>query len=392
MVDEDFVFTSTNDEILEKEIYETLYQKDNNNRVRTWFIERDGNLYRVTSGLLDGEKVTSTWKAAVAKNVGKTNETSPAEQAIAEIKALYTKKKDKGYVASIDDVDKETTLFEPMLAQTFKKELVQFNDKIHVQPKLDGIRCIAKANGLFTRNGKEITSCPHISSELEKFFTLNDHLILDGELYNHELKDNFSELVSLIRKSKSKDDDFDRTASLVEYHVYDMYDTTNKTASFSSRIDFLIDIFSSFKFSNDIKLVDTTNVKNHSELNDYYDMYLEHGYEGQIVRINDAYQTKRTNSLLKRKTFDTAEFTILEVLPGLGNWSGCCKHLTLRDPEGRIFKSGIRGTQEYTRELLLEAEKYIGGTATVRYFGLTPDAEVPRFPVAIAIFPGERDL
>ncbi len=30
------------------------------------------------------------------------------------------------------------------------------------QPKLDGIRCVVDKNGMWTRAGKPITSCPHI--------------------------------------------------------------------------------------------------------------------------------------------------------------------------------------------------------------------------------------
>ena len=56
------------------------------------------------------------------------------------------------------------------------------------QPKLDGIRCVVDKNGMWTRAGKPINSCPHIFESLKKFIEDNPNMIIDGELYNHELK------------------------------------------------------------------------------------------------------------------------------------------------------------------------------------------------------------
>ena len=64
------------------------------------------------------------------------------------------------------------------------------------QPKLDGIRCIANQSGLWTRAGKEITSCPHIWESVKPFLDANPGVTLDGELYNHELKEDFNKISS----------------------------------------------------------------------------------------------------------------------------------------------------------------------------------------------------
>ena len=57
-------------------------------------------------------------------------------------------------------------------------------------------------NGIeaFTRNGKQIDSIPHILESLKDFFKKNPYAILDGELYNHDLRDNFNKITSLVRK------------------------------------------------------------------------------------------------------------------------------------------------------------------------------------------------
>src|SRR3546814_5619389 len=87
---------------------------------------------------------------------------------------------------------------------------------------LDGVRCIATKDGLFSRQGKPITSCPHISTALTPLFEHTPSLVLDGELYNHDLKDNFNEIISLVRKQKLTPEQFAETAKVVQYHVYDL--------------------------------------------------------------------------------------------------------------------------------------------------------------------------
>ena len=41
---------------------------------------------------------------------------------------------------------------------------------IYSQPKLDGIRCIVKKDGMWSRNGKKIISAPHIHESLKPLF------------------------------------------------------------------------------------------------------------------------------------------------------------------------------------------------------------------------------
>ena len=42
----------------------------------------------------------------------------------------------------------------------------------------------------------------HILDELQPFFNKYPDVVLDGELYNHDLKDNFEKIISLVRKQK----------------------------------------------------------------------------------------------------------------------------------------------------------------------------------------------
>ena len=56
-------------------IYTKLFSKDSAGRIRVWNMEQNDDKYRTISGLVDGEKVTTEWTVAKAKNEGKKNET-----------------------------------------------------------------------------------------------------------------------------------------------------------------------------------------------------------------------------------------------------------------------------------------------------------------------------
>jgi DNA ligase-1 len=134
-----------------------------------------------------------------------------------------------------------------------------------------------------------------------------------------------------------------------------------------------------------IVVVPTACVKSYAELDELNGQYLNDGYEGQMVRTNDFYRHKRTDALLKRKEFQDDEFEILDIVEGVGNRTGVAGFMCFQTKQKTPFKASIKGSFEYCEHLLKNKKKYIGSEATVKYFNLTPDNKVPRFPVVIAI-------
>lgn len=367
-------------------IHPTLYTLDSKGKVRVWYMEREGAQYRTVSGLEDGQKTTSGWTIATPKNTGKANQTSPEKQAELEVQAEYRKKLDRKYHEDRSKVS-GAKFFAPMLAETFKGWDKRWTtSSVHSQPKLDGIRCIARVEGLFTRQGKKIVSCPHIEEALKPLFVgFGSDLVLDGELYNHDLRDDFNTIASLVRQTKPTAEDLTKSAEMVQYHIYD---APSKMGSFSRRADYLRDIFEFYETDHCLRLVRSVPAYIAECLDRDYADFLRHGYEGQMVRLDAPYEAgKRSKSLLKRKQFQDAEFAVVCLEEGLGNWAGYAKRAVLRLPDGREFGAGIKGSQEFTKALLT---KPTPKTATIRYFALTPDG-IPRFPVAVAFFEEARD-
>tara|TARA_R110001592_G_scaffold342842_2_gene632902 strand:+ start:3173 stop:4309 length:1137 start_codon:yes stop_codon:yes gene_type:complete len=367
-----------------------LFKRDTKGKVRSLIIQYgfDGdslNGYsagvRSISGLQDGKKITSVWNMSEPTNVGKVNERDSLDQADFEAKADHTKKKGAGFFEDIALID-TFAHFKPMLAHDFTKKPVTSG---YTQPKLDGIRCLASADGLYSRSFKEIVAVPHIQEAIDSFCETFPGITLDGELYNHELKSDFQKITSLVRKTANLGaDELAESKELVQYHVYDCFDANNTDMPFIERYEFL-KMFLPVGVS--IKLVDTHDASTPADIDELYGKYTSEGYEGQMVRQNTAYEGKRSNNLLKRKEFITEEYKVVEVIEGQGAWTGYAKRFVLELADGTQFGSGVRGNQAQLKELLETVDKPTW--ATCRYFELSNDG-VPRFPVVIDYGQGVR--
>ena len=337
--------------------HDTLYKRGSGGEIRTWRMEREGNQHRVCSGVLNGTETASGWTTCVAKRG-----TTPEAQAEAEVLANYRKKLGTGYFkdrAAIDQIH----FTKPMLAETYIPGEQDF--PVLAQPKLDGMRCVARADGLWSRTGKPITTVPHIAAALAPIFADNPTLILDGELYHPDLKDEFGTLMSLARGGDPE--------GKLQYHIYDV---PSSSASAQNRLEFLA--LGAAWPSPHLVTVETKYVANSKRLDTLFADWIEQGYEGQMVRdCHGSYENKRSKNLLKRKDFLSDEFPVIAVEAGEGSWAGSAKKFTVRLPDGRECGAGVRGNQARLKALL---EGPRPTWATVRYFTPTPDG-MPRFPV-----------
>ena len=362
-------------------IFELLYKRTSTGAIERWQIIVEENFFYTIHGQVDGVKTTTEPTFCEGKNLGKKNETTPEEQAIAEAESKHKKKLKAGYKLDIKDVD-EFTFYKPMLAYNFND--YDINYPVLSQPKLDGMRCVVQItrNGMYSRTGEKVNSCPFILSALQPLFKDNPNLILDGELYSHKLKHNFNKLMSLLRKKDPTPAEIEECRKYVKYHVYDApcINSLTEKDPFHTRFLAVQDLLNNIEY---IEIVETTIVHNKEELDALYEKYLAEGYEGQIVRLNGPYENKRSVFLLKRKEFVTEEFEIVDILEGKGNRNNIAGSVSLLK-DGRVFEAGIVGNFRFAETLYLDRAKNIGKMGTVKYFHLTPDG-IPRFGHLIEI-------
>lgn len=359
----------------------TLYKRAVNGKINQWTIQVQGDAYRTVSGYIDGKNTTSEWYTCTAKNVGRSNATTAEEQALEEAVASWTKNKERGYFEDIDKID-TGTLFKPMLANKWEDYQDKVTFPLYSQPKLDGIRCIVKSDGMWTRTGKPIISAPHIFDSLRSTFEKYPDLILDGELYADKYANDFNTIVSLVKKTKPTTQDLIDSANIIEYHIYDL---PSSEGTFTQRHQEIQNLFDYEFTSPCLKMVETNQVDNMNDVVGFYEDYIAKGYEGQMLRVDAPYENKRTKSLLKHKSFQDQEYTILDVCEGNGKFKDKVGYMVFQNELGHTFHSTVNGTQEYLEQLWKEKDSLIGQQATVKYFNLTPDTNIPRFPKVVAI-------
>lgn len=370
-----------------------LYKKTSTGAIQQWEIyvtekmSLSGALIVTTHGQVNGKMQSTSDVISEGKNIGKKNETTPYQQAEAEAKAKWEKQKKKGYVESIEAAqnDELDDLIEggvvPMLAHKFAEQAHKIKFPCFSQPKLDGIRCIAivkdGACTLWSRTRKPITSMPHIVQELEARFE-NLDVILDGELYNHEYKNNFEKIVSLVRQEDPDPDHY-----IVQYHIYD----TVNSDTYAGRQLFLFRMINlSENNDSSLKYVETVEIKNEEEIMPYFDKCREKGYEGSMLRNKDSkYANKRSYDLQKVKEFDDAEFPIIGIEEGRGKLAGHVGAFVCKMESGKTFLAKAKGATERLKDYFNDASLWEGKKLTVQYQGLTGKEGVPRFPVGITI-------
>jgi len=354
-----------------------IYKYDTTGRLRVWFMESEDDRYRTVSGIDGGKLVTSEWTTAVpaSKETG-------AEQALFEVSSNYDYNLAREYHLTALDAKAGPKFFKPMLAQKWQDvpwSKIQ-GEYVYSQPKLDGFCCIAQASGLTSREGRPIVSCPHIMDALTPLFETKPYAVLHGELYNHELKHEFGQLSSILKKQTPTRAELALSRSKIEFHVYDYpcSEPTPENLGYVTRHTRLSEDTSGLEY---IYTVSTETVRRGDDqtLTRLASEYLEQGYEGQMIRQDLPYEQKRSKSVLKNKEFDDHEFEVIEIQEGKGNWSGVAKSVLCRMPDGRTFGAGIRGTWSQMKQLLSETHKQV----TIRHFGYTPDG-IPRMGVATA--------
>jgi ATP-dependent DNA ligase len=260
-------------------------------------------------------------------------------------------------------------MIKPMLAHKYDDSRVDWSQPVYIQPKLDGVRCVFTKDGAYSRNDKKFMNLRHIEMALKPFFDQYPDVILDGELYNHKLRNDFEKIISLVRKQKPTDTDRLDAQHLVQFHVYDYFDNVQYD-SYSTRQDQLAcsDIYGPC-----VKYVETHQVESYDIARANHKVYLEDGYEGSIIRLDGLYKHGRSYDLMKFKDFSDTEATIIGYELGKGKRTGTLGKFIMLDDEGVQFgcPPGKGYTYKDLADMLLKVNDYIGQRATFTYFQRT---------------------
>jgi len=370
-------------------ILPTLYAYDTKGKIRQWDCYSEDDTVIVTHGVKDG-KMQEKRTVCKPKNIGKTNETNSVQQAELEAKAKWTKQIEREDYA--EDVKMSGRQLRPMLALDYNKVPHRVDwDDAYAQPKLDGLRLTAGSrfhniedstgkHELMTRKG-EIYDIPHLMDATKLLLEIvnemcdNRCVALDGEAYIHGMP--LQQITSLARKNQNGSDEL----------VYMLFDLVIKDMSFHERYSLLECALAEYNkrnypfISELFLLVPLQKISSIDIMKDIHGIYTEQGYEGLMIRHGGSnYLMGRSPNLFKYKHFKDTEAKIIEL------WKDKNQNAMLicQLKNGLTCKVTPKRTHEERKQMLAEADSYIGKWITVKYQANTDDGNL-QFPVGLAL-------
>jgi DNA ligase 1 len=346
----------------------------------SWTTKQDGS---------PSQKKLSEPALVEGKNIGKSNETNPYQQAVSECEARRTKKIDSGYQTASSfaagEIKAGAFPILPQLAHSLADKQHKLEFPCYVQPKFNGMRLLWSQNeGAWTRQNRQMD--PSIIAHITPpFYPLDNTTIFDGELI---LPDGYS-FQDTMRAVKKY------TPGLTEklvYRIYDVYLRFDPDLDFDDRLEELHDLWSdlddhdqdipNFEKTNCIK-TETYLVVDMAELYANHKEFTDRGYEGTMIRMPGAVYTPghRSTGLLKLKDFQDAEFEVIGFEDGRGKEAGAVIWVC-RTAAGAAFSVRPEGGYESRREQYLTANHRISSSLTVRFQEYSKDG-VPIFPVGV---------
>jgi DNA ligase-1 len=265
--------------------------------------------------------------------------------------------------------------YKPMLAYPVSTKPIDYSNPVFIQPKLDGVRCLIQYERrtqpredvvvAYSRTGKEWKNINHILEQLKPFFQKHPNVVLDGELYNHDFKDDFESIISMVRKTKPDAWARQESKLCVQFHCYDMID---EDMCFTDRYKF---VFNHLRDSYSIRTVETIDIFSENQALRDHKINLSNGYEGSIVRTNDVYKCGRSWSLRKFKDFHDSEAKLISWVEGKGKRMGTIGKFMAVDADGNEFGMPVMDKFEYLQNNFKEMQGWVGKTATFTYFERT---------------------
>ena len=273
--------------------------------------------------------------------------------------------------------------FNCMLANPIKKVKLKNGEWITITQKMNGIRALYCYNEFKSRQGKEISGFNHIKEEIDKLgeaLGLNCfNTVLDGELVQLNRdnakndEDNFRESLSIVNsKTRTLEDELK-----IEYVIFDIIPTKEFMLGESSKkyndrralldriqakcdelgLDHLRVVPCLYKGAYSPKVVAKT-----LEQTDKLEL------EGVMINRNATYVTKRTNNLVKVKSFFFNDVFCLDVYEGEGEFKGMLGGITV-NYKGFKVNCGSGFNQEQRKYFWAHPEEIVGKIVTIKCKG-----------------------
>lgn len=343
----------------------TLYGLNKNSGFKLWSIETKDEEIHIEFGQESG-KIQLKIESIKGKNIGRSNETSPSQQAELEALSKIEKQKDKGYRLNKGDLQDLDIL--PMLSADYTKQGHRIKYPCWGSDKMDGCRALAICEGgavtLKSRGGK-LYDVKHLQGQLSA--VMKDGEVWDGELF---IKGKYlEEIVSAIKKPNP----------LTPYLGFVVFDVVN-TEEFSSRIN-TIRAIPKRLLGTQVQVIDYFSVESEQEMKVKHKDCVARGFEGVMLRNGKGmYESgKRSADSQKYKEFIDSEFKIVDIIPDKDGGAIFVVENTFADNQFNV----VGGSRDQRKQWLTEKTSLIGKHITVKYQTTYKDTKIPQFPTFV---------
>lgn len=352
----------------------TLYKTTKTKAIQVCNISVQGDTYIVEWGQLDGAMQTK-YTTCKPKNVGRSNETTGAEQAAKEAQAKWESKVKAGYSESKEAP--KTVQLPP------KVKVLQDQEKNVVYPcisteKLNGVNGTYRLEDgkvvLYSRGGEVFPEIPHISKDVMPWFEALGTTELNGELY---IPDTHLQLITgAVKKTKP-------LSSQLQFRIFDYYNADNPDEDYWSRVHNM-DKVAAIHDSANVSLINGKICHSRDDIEDHYNDCMERDLEGTVIKnIRHRYvHNHRSSDAFKYKKARDGEFLILSMnIDKNGHPVFVCS----ADDNLGEFKVKPKGTAEERLQIVADFEKlYKRKWYTVEYEMLSMSG-IPLKPVGIGL-------
>lgn len=294
----------------------------------------------------------------------------------------------------------DVALAKPYDEKTQKK--VKWSDGWFVSRKLDGCRCVCVIDGdgepkFYSRAGNEFLTLDNLKPSIRQLGLVNT--VLDGEICMIDENGN-EDFTSIIKEIKRKD----HTIKQPHYYVFDHltileFESKTSTTKFGQRIANIESIVPD-------GLLGVSVLDQFICADDMFAALLEHskneGWEGLMLRKNTTYKGKRSDEVLKVKSFHDAEYIVLDVendiqrviVEGAEVSELMLKNIIIEHKGNRV-QVGSGFSHEQRRHYFQNPNDILGKQVTIQYFEETTNQNGTnslRFPVIKAVYDTARDF
>ncbi len=246
--------------------------------------------------------------------------------------------------------------------------------------KFDGVKVFAMVLNnrvtLYSSSGTEFT----LSSLINEFTTA-----ISG-VYEGELVDTKGKQENRTKISGKLNSLLAGTINDIEeycYHIYDFipldeWSTKVSITPYNLRYKILISQFNTgFQDSSYVKIVKQIHHNNSKETTDFYNLLIQHGYEGSIHRYeNDMYKWKRVDRLIKKKAIKECILECIDVIPHSNPVKGSigslvCSGIITDKEHGEVQVNVNVGSGLSKFDIMFPKERYVGSQIEVLYNSVT---------------------